>query len=52
VAEDLGCLGIRVENPNEIAGALKKALEAASPVVIDVVTDETCKPEWEPAYGY
>jgi acetolactate synthase I/II/III large subunit len=52
VAEDLGCLGIRVENPNEIAGALKKALEAASPVVIDVVTDENCKPEWEPAYGY
>ena len=50
IAQELGCLGIRVENPQEIAGALKAALEADRPVVIDVVTDETCKPEWEPAY--
>jgi acetolactate synthase-1/2/3 large subunit len=50
IAQELGCLGIRVENPQEIAGALKAALEADRPVVVDVVTDETCKPEWEPAY--
>jgi acetolactate synthase-1/2/3 large subunit len=50
IAQELGCLGIRVENPQEIAGALKAAFEADQPVVVDVVTDETCKPEWEPAY--
>jgi acetolactate synthase-1/2/3 large subunit len=50
VAQELGCIGIRVEHPKEIAGALKTALEADRPAVIDVVTDETCKPEWEPAY--
>ncbi len=50
VAQELGCLGIRVEDPHKIAGALKTALEADLPVVIDVVTDETCKPEWAPAY--
>jgi acetolactate synthase-1/2/3 large subunit len=50
IAQELGCLGIRVETPQEIAGALKAALEADRPVVVDVVTDETCKPEWEPAY--
>ncbi len=50
IARELGCLGIRVEHPQEIAGALKTALEADRPALIDVVTDETCKPEWEPAY--
>ena len=50
IAQELGCLGIRVEDPQQIAGALKAALEADRPVVVDVVTDETCKPEWEPAY--
>jgi len=50
IAQELGCLGIRVEHPQEIAGALKAALDADIPVVVDVVTDETCKPGWEPAY--
>lgn len=39
VAKALGCRGIRVERPEEIAPALEKALAAAAPVVIDVVTD-------------
>jgi acetolactate synthase-1/2/3 large subunit len=43
VAQDLGCLGIRVEQPGEISGALKKALEADLPAVIDIVTDVKCK---------
>lgn len=43
IAEDMGCVGIRVENPEEIAGALKKALSLKKPVVVDVVTDPTCK---------
>ena len=50
VAQELGCLGIRVENPKEIAPALQTALKADLPVVLDVVTDENCKPGWEPAY--
>ena len=39
LAEDMGALGIRVEKPSEIGGALERALEAERPVVIDVVTD-------------
>ncbi len=44
IARDIGCLGIRVESPEEISEALKKALAADKPVVIDVVTDINCKP--------
>src|SRR5262245_8775650 len=39
LAEDMGALGIRVEQPSEIAGAIAQALKADRPVVIDVVTD-------------
>jgi acetolactate synthase-1/2/3 large subunit len=39
LAEDMGAVGIRVEKPSEIAGALAQALKADRPVVIDVVTD-------------
>jgi acetolactate synthase I/II/III large subunit len=39
LAEDMGALGIRVEKPAEIAGALAQALKADRPAVIDVVTD-------------
>jgi acetolactate synthase I/II/III large subunit len=39
LAEDMGALGIRVEKPAEIAGALARAFAAGRPVVIDVVTD-------------
>jgi len=39
LAEDMGALGIRVEKPYEIAGALERALKAGRPAVIDVVTD-------------
>ena len=39
IAEDMGALGIRVEKPGEIAGALERALAAGRPAVIDVVTD-------------
>jgi acetolactate synthase-1/2/3 large subunit len=35
----MGALGIRVEKPGEIAGALAHALAAERPTVIDVVTD-------------
>jgi acetolactate synthase I/II/III large subunit len=39
LAQDMGALGIRVEKPGEIAGALERALAAGRPAVIDVVTD-------------
>jgi acetolactate synthase-1/2/3 large subunit len=39
IAEDMGAVGIRVEQPKDIAPALHKALAADRPVVIDVVTD-------------
>jgi acetolactate synthase-1/2/3 large subunit len=39
LAQDMGALGIRVEKPSEIAGALAQALAANRPAVIDVVTD-------------
>jgi acetolactate synthase-1/2/3 large subunit len=39
IADDMGAIGIRVEKPGEIAGALEGALKADRPVVIDVLTD-------------
>jgi acetolactate synthase-1/2/3 large subunit len=39
VAEDMGAIGIRVEQPGEFAGALRQALAADRPVILDVVTD-------------
>ena len=43
IAEDMGCVGIRVEHPGEIAAAFKKALSLKRPVVVDVVTDPACR---------
>jgi acetolactate synthase I/II/III large subunit len=37
VAEAMGCHGIRVELPGDLAGALKSALAARGPTVVDVV---------------
>ncbi len=39
LAEDMGALGIRVENPNDIAPTLATAVAAKRPAVIDIVTD-------------
>jgi acetolactate synthase-1/2/3 large subunit len=39
IAEDMGALGIRVEQAAAFPAALAQALAAARPVVIDVVTD-------------
>ena len=39
IAENMGALGIRVEKPGELAGALDRAVHAKRPVIIDVVTD-------------
>jgi acetolactate synthase-1/2/3 large subunit len=39
VAENMGCVGIRVENPADLPAAFAKAFAAGRPVVLDVVTD-------------
>ncbi len=39
IAEEMGALGIRVDQPADLAPALQQALEADRPVVIDVHTD-------------
>jgi acetolactate synthase-1/2/3 large subunit len=39
IAEDMGAVGIRVEQPRDIAPALARALAAERPVIIDVVAD-------------
>jgi acetolactate synthase-1/2/3 large subunit len=50
IAEEMGCLGIRVENPDEIGTAIKEALEADKPVLIEVITDINCRAPvaWSP----
>jgi acetolactate synthase-1/2/3 large subunit len=39
LAEDMGALGIRVDEPRDIAPALQRALASKRPAVIDVATD-------------
>ncbi len=39
IAEQRGCLGIRVEKPGDIRGAIEHAAEAKRPVVVAVATD-------------
>ncbi len=50
IARDMGCLGIRVERPNEIRDALEKALQADRPAVVEVITDPQSgpAPPWSP----
>ena len=46
IAEELGCLGIRVEKPGQIRPALEEAFVAGRPTVLDVVTDIEAAPAW------
>jgi pyruvate dehydrogenase (quinone) len=39
MAEAIGIMGVRIENPADLASGIKKALEASGPALIDVVTD-------------
>lgn len=39
IAENVGAVGIRVEKPSELPGALQQAFEADRPVILDVVSD-------------
>jgi acetolactate synthase-1/2/3 large subunit len=53
IAQEMGCLGIRVEHPDEISEALRRALVSDLPAVVDVVTDITCKAPspWTPPFN-
>ena len=42
IAQDIGCLGIRVESAERLPAALQEALDADKPAVVDVVTDMNC----------
>lgn len=50
VAESFGCLGTRVEHPNDLNEVLRQALSANRPVVVDVVSDEQAfaREAWKP----
>ncbi len=50
VVEAFGCLGIRVEKPEEIAPALEEALSADRPVVVEIMTDVAARAPmpWKP----
>ena len=50
IAESFGCVGIRVEDPDQIQAALQKAMTLNRPVVIDVVSEEQAfaKKAWIP----
>ena len=45
VAEGLGCVGIKVEDPADLPGAFEKALGAGRPVVLEVITDAITTPK-------
>jgi acetolactate synthase-1/2/3 large subunit len=44
VAEGLGCVGIRVEDPAQLESSLAHALELGKPVVLDIITDDKSIP--------
>lgn len=46
IAEDMGCVGIRVERPQDLKIAFNQALKVNKPVVIDVVSDDQAAPAW------
>jgi acetolactate synthase-1/2/3 large subunit len=51
IAKDLGCFGIRVEKPEEIAFAIQQALNANAPAVVEVMTDFSARvpAPWSPS---
>jgi len=44
IAEELGCFGVRVEEPEEIGMAIQQALAQDRPALVDVVTDGEAHP--------
>ena len=48
IAEDFGCVGMRVEKPGEVQDAIKRAFAMDRPVVIDAVSDVYINPKRPP----
>ncbi len=44
VAEGLGCVGLRVEEPSQVGKTLAEALDAHKPVVVEAITDPSSTP--------
>ena len=44
IAESMGCVGMRVEKPEQLKGALEEAFAANKPVVLDFVSDIDAQP--------
>jgi acetolactate synthase-1/2/3 large subunit len=44
IAEEMGCFGIRVEQPQDIGAAIQEALAQEKPAVVDVVTEGDAHP--------
>jgi acetolactate synthase-1/2/3 large subunit len=44
LAQALRCEGLRIETPDDLAGALSRARSSGRPTVIDVSVDETARP--------
>src|SRR5271167_4319606 len=40
LAEAIGMMGVRIENPADVSSGLKKALQHSGPALVDVVTDQ------------
>lgn len=53
ITEEIGCLGIRVEKPEEISEALRIALKSDIPAVVEVITGVEFEPPepWKPTNG-
>jgi acetolactate synthase-1/2/3 large subunit len=51
VAREFGWLGLRVEDPADLGPALRKALEAGLPAVLDVLTGDYPYPDFELSGG-
>ena len=51
IAQEMGCAGLRVEHPDEISSAIRQALAAGRPTVVEVITGlEYRAPDpWAPA---
>ncbi|MBI1879528.1 MAG: thiamine pyrophosphate-binding protein [Chloroflexi bacterium] len=51
IAQEMGCSGIRVEHPDEIGGAIRQALAAETPTVVEVMTglEYHAPAPWAPA---
>jgi acetolactate synthase-1/2/3 large subunit len=51
IAQEMGCLGLRVERPDEIGEAIRQALAAETPAVVEVMTglEYRAPNPWAPA---